>query len=106
MYMRYFLTMIYLLISLLLFPFDKVPAHAAPAYMGLRVSDERKNKDTVRPVTEAMLGNVSNDEFKKKALAKIKEFQNCLRILCGIHSSNEAQDNAVDQATGLFVEGA
>jgi len=57
-------------------------------------------------VTEAMLGKVSNEEFKKKALAKINEFQNCLRILCGIQSSNEAQDNAVDQAASLFVEGA
>ena len=53
-----------------------------------------------------MPGNVSNDEFKKKALAKIKEFQGCLYILCDRQSGNVAQDNAVDQATSLFVEGA
>ena len=53
-----------------------------------------------------MPGNVSNDEFKKKALAKIKEFQGCLYILCDIKSGDVALDNAVDQATSLFVEGA
>jgi hypothetical protein len=104
--MRYFFTIIPLFISLLLYSFDKIPAHAAPAHPGEIFADNAKYKDTIRPVTEAMLGKVSNEEFKKKALAKIKEFQNCLRILCGITSSNEAQDNAVDQAAGLFVEGA
>ena len=53
-----------------------------------------------------MPGKVSNDEFKKKALAKIKEFQACLYILCDITSGNDALDNAVDQATSLFVDGA
>ncbi|HZZ75516.1 MAG TPA: hypothetical protein VFE04_06280, partial [Puia sp.] len=103
--MRYFLTIIPLLISLFLYSFDKIHVHNAPANTREIIADVR-NKDTVRPVTEAMLGNVSNEEFKKKALAKIKEFQNCLRILCGIQSSNEAQDYAVDQAVSLFVEGA
>jgi hypothetical protein len=49
---------------------------------------------------------VSRDEFKKKALAKIKEFQGCLYILCDKNSGRTAQDNAVDQATALFVDGA
>jgi hypothetical protein len=93
------------LISLFLYSFDKIHVHNAPANTSEIIADVR-NKDTVRPVTEAMLGNVSNEEFKKKALAKIKEFQNCLRVLCGIQSSNEAQDYAVDQAVSLFVEGA
>ncbi|MEJ0082405.1 MAG: hypothetical protein WDM78_15970 [Puia sp.] len=98
--------MIPLFISLLLYSFDKIHVYASPAHTGEIVAYDAKYKDTVRPVTEAMLGKVSNEEFGKKALAKIKEFQNCLTILCGIHSSNEAQDNAVDQAISLFVEGA
>src|ERR1700748_3532592 len=106
MYMRYFLTMIPLLISLIVYSFDKIPEYATPAHMGEMVTDDTKYSDTVRPVTEAMLGKVSNDEFRKKALAKIKEFQNCLSIICGIHSGNEAVDNAVDQAASLFVNGA
>jgi hypothetical protein len=104
--MRYFLTMIPLFISLILYSFDKMPAYAAAAHTSEMVADDTKYKDTVRPITEAMLGKVSNDEFKKKALAKIKEFQNCLSIICGIHSGNEAIDNAVDQAASLFVDGA
>jgi hypothetical protein len=104
--MRYFLTMIPLFISLILYSFNKTPTHATPALMSEIVADDIKYIDTVRPVTEAMLGKVSNDEFKKKALAKIKEFQNCLSIICGIQSGNEAVDNAVDQAVSLFVEGA
>jgi hypothetical protein len=106
MYMRYFLTIIPLFILLLLYSSEKINVYAATAHPGEIVADDAKYKDTVRPVTEAMLGKVSNEEFKKKALAKITEFQNCLTILCGIHSTNEAQDNAVDQATSLFVEGA
>jgi hypothetical protein len=70
------------------------------------VTDYQKNKDTVKPASEALPGKVSNDEFKKKALAKIKEFQGCLYILCDIQSGNVALDNAVDQATSLFVDGA
>jgi len=105
-YMRHFLTMIPLFISLLVCSFGNMQVYAAPPHTGAIVADDVKYTDTVRPVTEAMLGKVSNDEFRRKALAKIKEFQNCLTILCGIHSSNEVQDNAVDQATSLFVEGA
>jgi len=106
MYMRYFFTIISLLISLISYSFDKIHAYPAPIHRCEIFAADTKYKDTIRPVTEAMLGQVSNEEFKKKALAKIKEFQNCLRILCGIQSSNEAQDNAVDQAVGLFVDGA
>jgi hypothetical protein len=104
--MRYFLTMIPLFISLILYSFDKIPAYAVSAHTSEMAADVAKYKDTVRPVTEAMLGKVSNEEFKKKALAKIKEFQNCLSIICGIQSGNEAIDNAVDQAVSLFVDGA
>jgi len=64
--MRYFLTMIPLFISLLLYSFDKIHAYAAPAHTIEIVAHNAKYKDTVRPVTEAMLGKVSNDEFKKK----------------------------------------
>jgi hypothetical protein len=105
--MRYFLTRswILLFISLLLNSFGKIPAHAAPVQAGDEVSDYAKNKDTVQPVTK-LPGNVSQEEFKNKALAKIKEFQGCLYILCDKNSGNTAQDNAVDQATSLFVDGA
>src|ERR1700682_3714836 len=88
---------LYLVILLYISP----PVHARDL-----VTDYAKNKDTVRPASEALPGKVSNDEFKKKALAKIKEFQGCLYILCDIQSGNVALDNAVDQATSLFVEGA
>ena len=75
-------------------------------HAGGAVTDYVKNKDTVRPASGALPGNVSNDEFRKKALAKIKEFQGCLYILCDITSGNTALDNAVDQATSLFIDGA
>src|SRR5664279_920490 len=65
-----------------------------------------KNKDTVRPAPGVLPCNVSNDEFRKKAIAKIREFQGCLYILCDITAGNVALDNAVDQATSLFVDGA
>jgi hypothetical protein len=97
--------MILLFISLLLNSFDKIHEYSRPVHANV-ITDYAKNKDTVRPVSEALLGKVSNDEFKKKALAKIKEFQGCLFILCDITSGNVALDNAVDQATGLFVDGA
>jgi hypothetical protein len=85
--------MILLIISL--------PVHASVAVTGYP-----ENKDTVKPASEVLPGNVSNDEFKKKALAKIKEFQGCLYILCDIKSGNVALDNAVDQAASLFIDGA
>jgi hypothetical protein len=78
-----------------------IPPHAIDAVGGYTI-----NKDSVKPVAEEMAGKVSKEEFKKKALAKIKEFQNCLVILCDKKAGNEAQDNAVDQATSLFIEGA
>ena len=81
--------------------FISLSVHAGDAVTGYA-----KNKDTVRPASVVLPGNVSNDEFKKKALAKIKEFQGCLYILCDITSGNVALDNAVDQATSLFVDGA
>ncbi|PWT77559.1 MAG: hypothetical protein C5B59_03520 [Bacteroidetes bacterium] len=66
----------------------------------------RLMKDTVQPASEELPGKASREEFKRRALAKIKEFQNCLYILCDKKAGVEAQDNAVDQAAGLFVDGA
>ena len=63
-------------------------------------------QDTVKPVVADMTTKVSKEEFKQKALSRIKEFQNCLVILCDKKAGNEAQDNAVDQATSLFIDGA
>jgi hypothetical protein len=96
--------MILLFISLLLNSCDKIQAHSKPVY----TSDVVTNfaKDTVKPASEVLSDKVSNDEFKKKALAKIKEFQGCLYILCDTKSGNVALDNAVDQANSLFVDGA
>jgi hypothetical protein len=88
-------------LGLLILLFVSLPAHASDVATGYA-----KNKDTVRPASLVLPGNVSNDEFKKRALAKIKEFQGCLYILCDITAGNTALDNAVDQATGLFVDGA
>jgi hypothetical protein len=98
--------MILLFISLLLSSFDKMHAYSRPVHAGDVGTVYAKNKDTVRPASQVLPGKVSNDEFKKKALAKIKEFQGCLYILCDVTSGNVALDNAVDQATALFVEGA
>ena len=97
--------LILLFISLLLNSFNKIHAYSRPVHAGDVVTDYAKNKDTV-PASGALPGKVSNDEFQKKALAKIKEFQACLYILCDITSGNDALDNAVDQATSLFVDGA
>jgi hypothetical protein len=88
-------------LGLLTLLFISLPVHASDLVRGYA-----KNKDTVRPAPGAMPVNFSNDEFKKKALAKIKEFQGCLFILCDITAGNVALDNAVDQATSLFIEGA
>ena len=104
--MRDCLTIIPLFISLLLNSFSTIHAHPGEARDPDVVTAYRKMKDTVRPVPEVLPGNISNDEFKRKALAKIKEFQGCLYILCDRLSGNTAQDNAVDQATSLFVDGA
>jgi len=97
--------MIFLFISLLLSSAEKVQAHSRQVYGGDIVKGYEKT-DTARPASGRLPGNVSQDEFKKKALAKIKEFQGCLFILCNITSEDVALDNAVDQATSLFVEGA
>ncbi len=96
--------MILLFISLLLNSCDKIQAHSKPVHTSDVVTYFAK--DTVRPASEVLPGKVSNDEFKNKALAKIKEFQGCLYILCDIKSGNVALDNAVDQANSLFVDGA
>jgi hypothetical protein len=110
--MRYFMRsarslglLILLFVSLIVSSFNKIYAHSGPVYAGDVVTCYA-NKDTVRPASGALPGNVSNDEFRKKALAKIKEFQGCLFILCDITSGNVALDNAVDQATSLFIDGA
>jgi hypothetical protein len=97
--------MIFLFISMLLSAAEKVQTHSRPAYGGDMVAGYAKT-DTARPASRGLPANVSNDEFKKKALAKIKEFEGCLFILCNITSANVELDNAVDQATSLFVEGA
>ena len=110
--------MILLFISLLLNSFDKIHAYSGkismrhiasamrPVHASDAVTNYAKNKDTVKPASEALPGKVSKEEFKRKALAKIKEFQGCLYILCDKRGGNVAQDNAVDQATSLFVDGA
>jgi hypothetical protein len=96
--------MILLFISLLLNSCNKIQAHPKSVHSSDMVTYYAK--DTIRPASEVLPGKVSNDEFKKKALAKIKEFQGCLYILCDIKSGNVALDNAVDQANSLFVDGA
>ena len=95
-----------LFISLLFSSFNKIFAHSGPVHTGDIVGGYAKYKDTLRPPSKALPGNFSNDEFKKKALAKIKEFQGCLIILCDITAGNIVLDNAVDQATSLFIDGA
>jgi hypothetical protein len=98
--------MILLFISLLIIPFNKIQAASRPVHAMDVVTDYAKSTDTVKPVSGAFPGKVSEAEFKKKALAKIKEFEGCLYILCDIRSGNAAMDNAIDQATSLFVDGA
>jgi hypothetical protein len=93
-------------ISLILNSFDKIHTYSGPVHASDIVTDYTKNKDTVKPASVVLPGNVTNDEFRKKALAKIKEFQGCLYILCDITSGNVALDNAVDQGTSLFIDGA
>ena len=97
--------LILLIVSLLLSSFDKIQSHSGPVHAGDVVTGYAKT-DTAKPASGGLPGNVSNDEFKKKAIAKIKEFEGCLYILCDITAGNVALDNAVDQATSLFVEGA
>jgi hypothetical protein len=103
---RSFGLLVLLFIALLLHSFNKIYAYSGPVHVVDVVAAYAKNEDTVRPASGAMPGNVSNDEFRKKALAKIKEFQGCLYILCDKTSGNVALDNAVDQATSLFIDGA
>jgi|SRR6516225_193965 len=63
-------------------------------------------KDTAQPASQVLTGKVSKEEFKNRALSKIKEFQSCLFILCNKKAGREEQDNAIDQAASLFVDGA
>jgi hypothetical protein len=98
--------MILLSVSLLLSSFNKIYASSGLVHAMDVVTDEAKMMDTIRPVSGAFPGKVSEDEFRKKALAKIKQFEGCLYILCDISSGNVAQDNAIDQAISLFVDGA
>jgi hypothetical protein len=98
--------MVLISISFLLSSFDKTNTCSRPVHASDAVADYTNIKDTLRPASEALPGKVSNEEFKKKALDKIKEFQGCLYILCDQKSGNVALDNAVDQATSLFVDGA
>lgn len=88
-------------LGLVILLFISLPVHANDV-----VTEYAKSKDTVKPASEALPGKASKEEFKQKALAKIKEFQGCLYILCDKKAGNVAQDNAVDQATSLFVDGA
>ena len=88
-------------LGLVILLFISLPVHANNV-----VTEYAKSKDTVKPASEALPGKASKEEFKQKALAKIKEFQGCLYILCDKKAGNVAQDNAVDQATSLFVDGA
>jgi hypothetical protein len=97
--------MIFLFISMLLNPANNAQVHSRKVYVGDMVTGYVKT-DTARPASGGLPGNVTNDEFKKKALAKIKEFEGCLFILCDVTAGNVALDNAVDQATSLFVQGA
>jgi hypothetical protein len=97
--------MIFLFISLLLSTAEKGQVHSGKIN-GSDVVAVYAKTDTARPVYGGLPANVSNDEFKKKAIAKIKQFEGCLYILCDITSPNVALDNAVDQATSLFVDGA
>ena len=97
--------LILLFASLLLSSFDKIMDHSGPLHAGDVVTGHAKT-DTVKPASGGLPGNVSNDEFRKKAFAKIKEFEGCMFILCDVTSTNVALDNAVDQAASLFIEGA
>ncbi len=98
--------MILLFFSMLLSSSGKTPSHSMPVHESHVITADAKIKDTIQPASQALPNNVSKDDFKKKALAKIKEFQGCLYILCDKNSGNTALDNAVDQAASLFVDGA
>ncbi len=63
-------------LGLLMIIFISPSSHASDAVTGYVESE-----DTVRPASGALPGNVSNDEFRKRALAQIREFQGCLFIL-------------------------
>ncbi|HLA60591.1 MAG TPA: hypothetical protein VK622_17575 [Puia sp.] len=75
-------------------------------------ASSKSNPDTVKKPASAKLtfedvaGNVSKEEFKAKSLNKINQFNSYLKILCDKKASPYDQDNAVEQAVKLFVDGA
>ncbi len=98
--------LVLLITSTLLYSFGKIHAPAGSASGNYAVSGYTQHRDTLPPSSNMLPGNISKEEFQQKALSKIKEFQGCLYILCDKKSGNIAQDNAVDQATRLFIDGA
>jgi hypothetical protein len=95
-----------LFISLLFTGFNRIYAFSGPVHGGNVINGYAKCTDTVKPSSAILPANFSNDEFRKKALAKLREFEGCLFILCDNTASETAQDNAVDRATSLFIEGS
>jgi hypothetical protein len=69
-------------------------------------SDTVKNPAPSKLTFEDLAGNVSKEEFKAKSLNKINQFNSYLKILCDKKASSYDQDNAVEQAVKLFVDGA
>jgi len=94
------------MISLLLTGFNKTYAYSGPVDGGNAINGYAKCTDTVKPANGILPANFSNEDFRKKALAKLREFEGCLFILCDITAGETALDNAVDRATSLFIEGA
>jgi hypothetical protein len=102
--MRYVLNLLFIL--LLFISSNRIYAYPGTVHRVVIPEGYTLYKDTAGPLSGVLPVNFSNDEFRKKALAKIKEFQGCMYILCDNKSGNVAQDNAVDQATSLFIDGA
>ena len=70
-------------------------------------NDNAKNikLDSSRPLTfEEVAGNVSKDEFEKKALQKTNQLNIYLKILCDKTSTYETINKTIDQAVSLFVD--
>jgi hypothetical protein len=69
-------------------------------------ADSAKKTDTAKLTFEDLAGNVSKEEFKKKSFDKIHQFNSYLKILCDKKASSDEQENAVEQAVKLFIDGA
>jgi hypothetical protein len=69
-------------------------------------TDTTKKSVPAKLTFEDLAGNVSKEEFKQKSYNKIHQFNSYLKILCDKKASFDDQDNAVDQAVKLFVDGA